>query len=38
MSQFLTCTQLYTEVLKMSVNYQIEYYHGKLKIQLTPII
>ena len=28
---------MFTEVLKISVNYQIEYYHGKLKIQLAPI-
>lgn len=35
--QFLICMLLYTEVLKISVNCQIEYYHGKLKIQLAPI-
>ena len=35
--QFLICMLLYAEVLKISVNYQVEYYHGKLKIQLVPI-
>ena len=35
--QFLICMLLFTEVLKISVNYRIEYYHGKLKIRLAPI-